>query len=217
MEVNMAVSNERPTNAPLVAFVAVAVLFGVFWGVLKWGEQYFSSLRVAPEEIVQGPLPDGVRVLSALKPDGGLIGEFLLSEELGSVSIVVAKRDTPVATSQISGADFVQAVRVFEAERKDDSRVAPLLIRYGASHFEAWRGGDFSEGTLAVGKNILPSVKFQSRKDRFYEVAVLNRRPENEVGKAVEEQVLIAALRRAKPVDSAAVSRFLAQLGRFNQ
>lgn len=168
------------------------------------GNLYLAPIKVSPERAYGGPLPEAVRVLSAIETEYIRIVEFSLQQQGLKIGVAIA----PGMTLQQLVNDPVEVARAYHVEQKAAPGVPLVLVRYLAAQFDAWRSGEKQSVVLnAFGKEV-PAIVFRSKGELRHLAAFAESK---------EGAVAIFAQRSESTPQPEEVSEFLASIPRFRQ
>jgi len=183
----------------LAFFVLSTVLFvgGIAW--LR--NTYVAPNEAAPEMLLGGPVPAGMRAISVLRMDEGVIGEIYDPATRHKVGLAVTL--IPPASPQPEvQVDLVRAVIEFTRSEPTPPSIAPFVLRYAAAQLDPRRAYEITPSTITIDGRTVATQKFRANRGANYELGIIN-------GQA--GQILFLALRKHEAVDSTWLASFLAQ------
>jgi hypothetical protein len=186
-----------PDKLFLALFALAIIVVGGLWFSIQG---IIAPSKETATELLRTPAPETLNALYSARTESGDVAEFFDKTTNHKFSVAIAPREEPTAPTP---QQLLDAVIEFQASRAINPQFAPLTVKFSQALFTGRRAYDVTEGTITVDGVTYPVLRFLTNKGANHAITVFSR---------PNEQVVILALKKNGPVDTAALERFMAQV-----
>ena len=175
--------------------------FAFFVSLFFVSSQTFDDLRVPPETLFGGTLPEGVTPVRTFQHGQLTFGEFLFNEQ--DLSVRLAMHTGRNMSSPLDSKQFVDAVRLYRTKEVLPKGVSSKLVAYTSGEVDTRRAKNRAGKAIAItDQSSILIEQFSGKDDQFFSLALLSS--------STQQLATIASRRKGHPTDDELTAVFRA-------